>query len=171
MSTKINKILPRGSKRHDKSLRMIEKPSPLAQLVKRIREESGYTLAQVVANSGNTITDGYVSKIENGQTGDVTIEKLVALAKGLRVLPQMLLDAAQGDQPKDTVHINRAIAILRELSEDDQRLGVRLLDVLRDARNENGGDGDPSLKSAPPTLPMASKNLARKKGAKKQATA
>jgi transcriptional regulator with XRE-family HTH domain len=149
---------------------MHEKQNLLAETAKRVREEAGYTLEQVESNSGGAITDGYVSKIENGQAGDVTVTKLLALAKGLRVLPQLLLDAAQGEKPADTIHVNRAVAILRDLGEGDQKLAVRLIDVLRGAREEGGDSGGhgESRSGVPPIDRLASKSLGRKKGGKKR---
>jgi transcriptional regulator with XRE-family HTH domain len=134
VSTIFNKILPAGSVNCDKCFTVNRKQSKLAEVAKSIRDASGWTLKDVEANSGGTITDGYISKIENGYDLNVTLEKLFAFASGLKVSPQVLFDAARGELPSDGVHVARAAELLRELAEADQRVVVKVIEALRERK-------------------------------------
>ncbi len=74
----------------------------LADFVRRVRNEKGYSQPEVEKNSGFTITDGYISQIENGYIKNVSPEKLLALAKGLGVPVNLLLAVVQGKSPTTT---------------------------------------------------------------------
>ena len=71
-------------------------PGALAQFAKAAREEAGLTLMQVSERSGGQITDGHVSRIENGFVKNVKPDKLRALARGLGVPLLALAMAALG---------------------------------------------------------------------------
>jgi transcriptional regulator with XRE-family HTH domain len=64
----------------------------LAQRVKRLREKNKLSLSQVERNSGGRITNGYVSRIENGYETNLTVDIIKALAEGLQVPQSALLD-------------------------------------------------------------------------------
>ena len=64
----------------------------LAQRVKRLREEKRLSLAAVETNSGGRVTNGYVSRIENGHETNLTRDVIIALAKGLQVPQSALLE-------------------------------------------------------------------------------
>lgn len=70
----------------------------LSDFVKRTRDEKGFSLKDVARQSGETITDGYVSQIENEKTKveGISIEKLKALAKGLKVSEEEIFTIARG---------------------------------------------------------------------------
>ncbi len=125
MSTIFNKILPNGSLECSKCFTMNRKH--FADLVKALREAQGFTLAEVETNSGGMITDGYISKIENGHEPNITLEKLFALAKGLQVSPDLLYNAAKGEMPADNPKIEIALAVLREMSQTELSAAIKML--------------------------------------------
>lgn len=68
----------------------------LADYVRRVRQEKGLSTLEVERNSGNQITDGYVSQIENSYVKNVSPQKLQALAKGLGVSEEEIFAVARG---------------------------------------------------------------------------
>jgi transcriptional regulator with XRE-family HTH domain len=68
----------------------------LADFVRRVRSEKGFSLSDVRRNSGLQIANSYVSRIENGEVTNVTPEKLKALAKGLKVSEDEIFAIARG---------------------------------------------------------------------------
>ena len=72
----------------------------LADFVQRVRNEKGFSLTDVQRQSGDQITDAYVSRIENGHIKNVSPEKLKALAKGLRVSEDEITDIVFGKSPE-----------------------------------------------------------------------
>jgi transcriptional regulator with XRE-family HTH domain len=74
----------------------------LARLIKRLRLEKDLSLAQVESNSGGRITNGHLSRIENGHSENLTTDRLEAIADGLQVSPLKLCEALFGvTAPKD----------------------------------------------------------------------
>ena len=82
------------------SSKPIGKREALNDYVKRVRNEKGFSLTDVEVNSGRRISNGYVSRIENGHVTNPTAAKLNALARGLRVSSQEIFDVAFGAQVK-----------------------------------------------------------------------
>lgn len=87
-----------------------ENPENLSDFVRRVRGEKGLSTLDVERNSGNRITDGYVSQIENGYVKNVSPEKLQALARGLAVSEEEIFAVARGaktvgDMPLDEVRV------------------------------------------------------------------
>src|SRR5919107_5307455 len=92
-------------------------PENLSDFVRRVRGEKGLSTLDVERNSGNRITDGYVSQIENGYVKNVSPEKLQALARGLAVSEDEIFAVARGaktvgEMPLDEV---RVLQFYREL--------------------------------------------------------
>lgn len=92
-------------------------PEKLPDYIRRIRAEKGLSTADVEKKSGFTVTDGYVSHIENGRVKNVSPEKLRALSKGLGVSEDEIFAVARGaktvgDMPLDEV---RMLQLYREL--------------------------------------------------------
>lgn len=73
----------------------------LGDFVRRAREDAGLTLIDVAKRSGGEITDGHVSRIENGFVRNVKPDKLRALASGLGVPLLALAMAAMGLELSD----------------------------------------------------------------------
>jgi transcriptional regulator with XRE-family HTH domain len=110
----------------------------LAEFVKRVRLSKGLTLPDVERQSGGQITNGYVSRIENGQSLNPSVDKLKALAKGLRIKESELFDVAQGKvktvKPSGLSDDSEFASItlgFQELSEADKTTLRPLLQMLR----------------------------------------
>lgn len=88
---------------HDAKISFVNSRSieNLSDYVRRIRQEKGLSTLDVERNSGNQITDGYVSQIENDYVKNVSLQKLKALAKGLGVPEDELLTVARGKSPSE----------------------------------------------------------------------
>ena len=87
----------------------------LADYVRRVRREKAVSTMSVSKKSGGAISDGYVSRIENSQVKNVSLEKLRALAKGLDVSEEEVFAVARGHtSPADE-------NILKELKEPNLR--------------------------------------------------
>jgi transcriptional regulator with XRE-family HTH domain len=71
----------------------------LSQLVKRLVDEKHLSLGEVREKSGDRIARSYVSRIMTGNVENITLEKLLALARGLGEDPHLLLAAYCGRQP------------------------------------------------------------------------
>jgi len=68
----------------------------LRDYVRRIRLEKNLSTGDVQSRSLNTISDAYVSQIENGVARNPSPEKLIALAKGLGVNEDEIFRVARG---------------------------------------------------------------------------
>ena len=96
------------------------KMEDLADYVRRVRAEKGFSLNDVEVNSGNRISKGYVGQIENRQVlGDnITPQKLKGLARGLRVDEDDIFDLARG-KPPEPMTLQRFFAELVALGVED----------------------------------------------------
>lgn len=72
----------------------------LSQLVTRVVRQKKLSLRQVQERSGGQIEKSYISRIMTGNVKNITLEKLVALARGLDLDPHMLF-AAYYFRPRD----------------------------------------------------------------------
>jgi transcriptional regulator with XRE-family HTH domain len=82
----------------------------LPEFVRRIRREKDLSTLDVERLSGNQITDGYVSLIENGHIRNVSPEKLHALARGLGISDDEIFAVVRGkpleyEDPLDEVKV------------------------------------------------------------------
>jgi transcriptional regulator with XRE-family HTH domain len=103
----------------------------LAEFVRRVRREKRLSTPDVERNSGNQITDGYVSQIENGYIKNVSPEKLHALAKGLQVSDDEIFAVARGKslEPSDIMEeVNVLFFGWEDASEEDK---AATLDAIR----------------------------------------
>lgn len=71
----------------------------LAELVKKTREERGLSYKRVAEATGGDISNGYVWHIETETVkgADLTVKKLIALAKGLGLPAYEVVNAALRD--------------------------------------------------------------------------
>jgi transcriptional regulator with XRE-family HTH domain len=82
----------------------------LSRYVERVMKEKHLSRRDVSLRSGGGITDSYVSAILSGSAKNLSIDKLKALAHGLRVREMALIRAAFGlseasdDRPADHSH-------------------------------------------------------------------
>jgi transcriptional regulator with XRE-family HTH domain len=74
----------------------------LSQLVKRVVQEKKLKLRQVEQKSGGKIARSYVSRIMTGDVSNITLDKLIALARGLELDPHTLFTAYYGRSPSST---------------------------------------------------------------------
>ncbi len=68
----------------------------LSDYVEHVMKEKHLSRRDVKLRSGGEITDSYVSGIINGSAKNLSIEKLKALARGLRVRQMELIRVAFG---------------------------------------------------------------------------
>jgi transcriptional regulator with XRE-family HTH domain len=68
----------------------------LSRYVERIMKEKHLSRSDVKLRSGGEITDSYVSAIISGVATNLSVEKLKALARGLRVSERKLVNVAFG---------------------------------------------------------------------------
>src|SRR5436190_21470449 len=75
----------------------------LSHYVDRVMKEKHLSRRDVKLRSGGEITDSYVSGIISGSAKNLSVEKLKALARGLRVREMDLIRVAFGisDEPED----------------------------------------------------------------------
>jgi transcriptional regulator with XRE-family HTH domain len=73
----------------------------LPDYVRRVRTEKRLSTVDVERQSGNRISDSYVTRIENGYVKNVSPEKLKALAKGLGVSEDEIFAVARGKSPAE----------------------------------------------------------------------
>lgn len=82
----------------------------LSQLVARAVREKGLSLTEVVKAAEGEITKGYISGIIKGNVRNISLDKLIALAKGIGEDARILFDAYYGRPPGP-------LPDLREISE------------------------------------------------------
>src|SRR5215510_15229642 len=75
----------------------------LSRYVERVMKDKHLSRRDVSLRSGGDITDSYVSAILSGSAKNLSIDKLKALARGLRVREMSLIRAAFGfsEEPDD----------------------------------------------------------------------
>lgn len=143
---------------HDTKIFSVDsrKAETLADYVRRVRKDKGLSTPDVERNSGNQITDGYVSQIENGYIKNVSPEKLRALAKGLEVLEEEIFAVARGKSITDdpTYDEQRLLGFFRTLSAEWKE------ELLAHAELTSKRHGQPS---AIPTLATTPPRRARRK--------
>lgn len=86
------KSLNTGRSGADKFGCVCERKENLGDMVRRIRQENGLSTTDVERASGRTISASYVTRIENEPDINPSLRKLKALAKGLCVTENVLLD-------------------------------------------------------------------------------
>jgi len=83
-----------------------KKTETLSDYVRRIRTEKRLSTVDVERQSGNRISDSYVTRIENGYVKNVSPEKLQALAKGLGVTEDEIFAIVRGKSLDDIESID-----------------------------------------------------------------
>ena len=82
----------------------------LGEYVKRVIKEKDLKLRDVERRSGGQITNGYISGIINGKITNLSVEKLLALAKGLDVDEHEIFSAAIGEARKSISELSSKAA-------------------------------------------------------------
>lgn len=104
----------------------------LADYVRRTRLEKNLSLSCVSAKSRGQIGKTHINRIENGIVTRVSLSKLRALALGLSVPVEEILEVAQGNLPGVATCTNEATLLryFRQLSVDRQRDFVIMVRAL-----------------------------------------
>jgi transcriptional regulator with XRE-family HTH domain len=107
----------------------------LDKYVRRILKEKGLSISDVNQRSEGRISEGYICGIAKGKVGDLTVGKLLALARGLGVADEEIIAVASGILLKDKNRFQESeFAILYqryiELPDDDKREVIMLLKMI-----------------------------------------
>lgn len=119
----------------------------LGRLVRRVREANGWTLMDVVKNSGHKITSGYVSMIETGQVTAPSPEKLKALAAGLRVGTDFLTSFVMELPSEYSEEEQLLVSYFRQADDRGRRDLLLFAKQLRDALVDDQQPDQPALSS------------------------
>lgn len=111
----------------------IRRGEALPDFIRRVRSEKGLSTADVEKNSGFTVTDGYVSHIENGRVKNVSPEKLRALAKGLQISEDVIFAVARGEAGKARIPLTDE-ELSPELAANVELLVGMFLDIPRECQ-------------------------------------
>lgn len=124
----------------------VQQPFSLSHFVKKRREELEYSLRDLAEKSG--LSKSYLSRIENGEAGSLTLEALDGLAKGLRVPFETILRAAKGLPPVEEEAkqlANEALfdGLRRSTLKPEQKAALETLieSMLRQADAEDAAKG------------------------------
>lgn len=107
----------------------------LSKYVCRILKKKRLSLSDVERMAGGEISDSYICAIVKGRIGDLTVGKLMALARGLGVAEEEIIDVVRGaarnagngfQQSEFAMLFNK----YKELSDEDKREMLVLLDVI-----------------------------------------
>lgn len=103
----------------------------LADYVRRVRHEKSLSLGDVKRAAGGQIASSHVSRIENGDTRNITVDKLVALARGLQTPADELFAVARGvplNEPDAQATL--LLALFYQLPEDRRGDVMRIVKTL-----------------------------------------
>jgi len=92
----------------------------LRESIARIMKEKGLRVRDIRRRSESSITESYISEILKGVATNPSIEKLVALGRGLGVDPVELFKVASGSRADDA-----------ERRASDRSYAVKILDMTR----------------------------------------
>lgn len=79
----------------------------LSQYVQRILRQKKLSLADVERNSDKEITSSYISRIIKGTVTNLSVERIVALARGLDVDPHEIFTVSVGQPPGNAADKHR----------------------------------------------------------------
>ena len=83
----------------------------LRHYVKRVMRQKGLSLTDIERSSNKQITASYIGRILKGTVTNLTIEKIVVLARGLEVDPYEIFAASYGKPPASRDHLD-SLALL-----------------------------------------------------------
>lgn len=125
----------------------------LADYVRRVRAEKKLSTTDVERQSGNKISDSYVTRIENSYVKNVSPEKLQALAKGLGVSEEEIFAIARGKSLGESETVDAEMALfasrVKKLTPQQKRdfqiawrMANELLDRLEREKGEQAQGDD-----------------------------
>jgi transcriptional regulator with XRE-family HTH domain len=130
-----------------------EQPEGLADYVRRVRFEKGFSLLAVQRNSRGQIAGSYVSRIENGiaDAEGVTPKKLQALAVGLQVPEDEIFAVARGQSMSGdlTLEETRLLHCFRSIPLERKTDALGYLEMLFKLYGKNGDDTSKVGKGGP----------------------
>lgn len=125
----------------------------LADFVRRVRDEKGYSLEKVQQLSGNKINASYVSRIENGYVSEesVTPKKLQALAKGLGVAEEEIFTVVRGHESSGDLSLEelRLLHCFRNIPLERKTDALGYLEMLFKLYGKNGDASSKVSKNGP----------------------
>jgi transcriptional regulator with XRE-family HTH domain len=102
----------------------------LSEFVKQVMEQSNLGVRDVSRNSGDNIAPSHVSKVLNGSVSNLTANKVVALALGLKVDPHELFAVITGYPVKEasSPDLVKFADLMRQIAKDPALLdGVQVM--------------------------------------------
>lgn len=118
---------------------MKEDKETLGEFVRRTRAEKGFSTRTVAARSGGSISDGYVSRIENGYAINPSPKLIRALARGLGIKEDILFSVVRGQAAQiDDIEDFYGTALYelyqrrKQAAPEDQKLIDEFIDMVLD---------------------------------------
>jgi transcriptional regulator with XRE-family HTH domain len=108
----------------------------LSQLVRRVVKEKKLKLRDVQDKSGGKIDESYVSRIMTGNVTNITLDKLVALAKGIAEDEHTLFTAYLGHPSRSTSEPQDVFELdIAEFASLIQKISVNpdLIEIMKEA--------------------------------------
>jgi len=103
----------------------------LADFVRRVRQERGWSLEEVQRRSGNRIGRTYINRIEIGESTNPSPRKLQALARGLDVLEEELFARVRGVVRSEADGLEEKLLLkFRQLPPEWRKDLIGILDLL-----------------------------------------
>lgn len=108
--------------------------------IRRIRSDKGFSLRKVEMQSGGKITGAYVNQIENGLVAveDISLGKLIGLAKGLQISVDELLSEAIGKDFEKSSFLSKLDSYLIPVeywSPEDKKLLLQYIQIFISGMN------------------------------------
>lgn len=108
------------------------KTQTLAEFVRQVRTANDWSLNDVVRQANDKISMGYLSMIENERIVSPSTAKLKALAKGLKVNPELLRDLVMGIEGELTPEERVLVAAFRQMDERAKHDTLSFAQSMRD---------------------------------------
>jgi len=101
MLDQADKISDRFNVSCGKHFVVLDRKKALSEYVQRVRREKRLSFRDIASRSGGKISVATANEIANNKHGNVTTPTLLALAKGLGVPEQEIIDIALGNPARD----------------------------------------------------------------------
>jgi transcriptional regulator with XRE-family HTH domain len=94
----------------------------LGQRIKRIRDMKQMSLLDIERNCDGAVSNGYISRVENGHETNLTRDKVLALAQGLGVPVSSLLEVMYDYNIPVNADEDELVGLFRQMNEYAKRL-------------------------------------------------